>query len=138
MVMPYLSFSGKCEEAFRWYAEIFGGTINHLVTYEQMPANPAMPISEAQRQMVMHAEVMLTDHGGISGCDSLWPVESGGAVNIHVHMESGARAREMFDALAVEGTIIAQLATNPPPDDSGISGMVKDRYGFSWVISAVI
>lgn len=138
MVMPYLNFSGKCEEAFRWYADIFGGTINHLVTYRQMPYNPQMPLSQAQKEMVMHGQVMLTAGGGISGCDSLWPVEGGAAVNIHVHMDSEEKAREVFAALASEGTVIGPLAVNPPPDDSGMSGMVKDRYGFCWVISAVI
>jgi hypothetical protein len=31
---------------------------------------------------------------------------------------------------------ISVLSPNPPPHDNGISGTVKDRYGFTWVLSA--
>jgi len=30
MIMPYLTFSGDCEEAFLWYEKIFNGKIQHM------------------------------------------------------------------------------------------------------------
>lgn len=137
MVMPYLYFNGNCEEAFAWYAEIFGGRILHISRYGDIPANPAAPMDEPQKRKVMHAQVMLDETGGLSGSDALWPIESGGAVAIQAHLESEALARRAFAALTEGGTVLGALAVNPPPDDSGLSGSVRDKYGFSWIISAM-
>ncbi|MDB1749529.1 hypothetical protein PMV51_09840 [Enterococcus avium] len=46
-------------------------------------------------------------------------------------------ARHIFSELSNEGTVVAAIASNPPPDDSSISGCVKDKYGVTWIISAM-
>lgn len=137
MVMPYLHFDGNCEEAFLWYAEVFGGYIQHMAKYGDIPEDPAAPMDAAQKRKVMHAQVMLGVNGGLSGADALWPVETSGAVSIHAHLEEEALARKVFVMLSEGGSILGELAANPPPDDSGISGSVRDRYGFTWIISAM-
>ncbi|GLC82993.1 VOC family protein [Lacrimispora brassicae] len=137
MIMPYLSFSGNCEEAFLWYAEIFGGKIQHMSKYGDIPENPNTPMSSQQKRKVMHAQLMLTENGSISGADALWPIESGGTVSIHAHLQNETLAQKVFSALSAGGVVLGELTTNPPPDDSGISGSVKDRYGFTWIISAL-
>lgn len=137
MIMPYLNFDGNCEEAFRWYESIFGGKIQHISKYGDIPDNPNTPMSDEQKTKVMHAQLMLTESGGISGADAIWPIEKGGAVSIHAHLPSEDLAKKVFLALSEGGTVLGELATNPPPDDSGVSGSVKDRYGFVWIISAV-
>lgn len=137
MIMPYLSFDGTCEEAFRWYQEIFGGRIQHLSKYGDIPDHPAMPISGELKTKVMHAQMMLTESGGISGADTIYQSEQGSRVSIHAHMECETMAESVFRKLSEGGTVIGQLATNPPPDESGVSGSVKDRFGFVWIISAM-
>ena len=135
--MPYLSFTGDCEEAFLWYEEIFGGKIQHMVKYQNMPATFVEKMEPEQRNKVMHAQLMLTENGGISGADSFQPLEQGGALSIHAHLPSVEKAEKVFSALAKGGTVLGELATNPPPDDTGVSGCVKDKYGFVWIISAM-
>lgn len=137
MIMPYLSFDGTCEEAFRWYQEIFGGSIQHMSKYGDIPDNPAMPISEELKPKVMHAQLMLTESGGISGADAAGRPEPGNRVSIHAHLDSAAMAESVFCKLSEGGTVIGPLAANPPPDDSGVSGAVRDRFGFVWIISAM-
>ena len=136
MIMPYLSFEGNCEEAFRWYEKIFDGKIQHLSKYGDIPDNPEAPMSVEQKEKVMHAQLMLTESGGISGADAVWPIENGAAVSIHAHLSSETLAQKVFLALSDGGMVLGELAANPPPDDSGISGSVKDKYGFTWIISA--
>jgi len=46
-------------------------------------------------------------------------------------------ARKVFAELSKEGIVVAVLASNPPPDDASISGCVKDKYGVTWIISAM-
>lgn len=137
MIMPYLTFDGDCEEAFLWYAKIFNGKIDHMSKYSDIPDSPDSPMSDEQKRKVMHAQLMLTETGGVSGADAIWPFEKGGAISIHAHLASEALAQKVFSALSEDGTVFGKLATNPPPDDSGVSGSVKDKYGFTWIISAL-
>jgi PhnB protein len=64
MVMPYLQFNGKCEEAFNFYADVFGGEITSLARLNDDPNNS-----------VMHATVTFAElGGGVSGSDVDKPV----------------------------------------------------------------
>lgn len=137
MIMPYLTFSGDCEEAFLWYEKIFNGKIQHMSKYGDIPENPDTPMSAEQKSKVMHAQLMLTETGGVSGADAIWPIEKGGAISIHAHLASETLAQKAFSALSENGEVLGELATNPPPDDSGISGSVRDKYGFTWIVSAL-
>ncbi len=137
MIMPYLSFDGNCEEAFLWYAEIFNGKIQHMSMYGDVPANPAAPMNEEQKRKVMHAQLSLPGLGAISGSDVLWPVENGNAISIHAHLVEENVARKAFAALSEGGRVLGGLQENPPPDDDGVSGCVRDKYGFTWIISAM-
>lgn len=42
----------------------------------------------------------------------------------------------LVSALSDGGVVLGELKTNPP-DDNGISGSVKDKYGFTWIVSAI-
>lgn len=136
MIMPYLSFPGDCEEAFRFYQRAFDGPEPLLARYGDAPESAYPNLDAAQKSKIMHGQIMLTETGGISGADAIWPVEKGSAINIHALCSSEEKARKAFDVLAEEGEIIGDLAKNPSPHDDSISGMVRDKYGFTWVISA--
>ena len=136
MIMPYLNFSGDCEEAFRLYQRAFDGQEPLLARYGDAPESAYPDLDAAQKNKVMHGHVMLTETGGVSGADAIWPFEKGSAVNIHVYCPSPEKAKAAFAVLAEEGETVGELAPNPPPHDNGISGMVKDKFGFVWVLSA--
>lgn len=137
MFTPYISFNGDCEEAFLWYARLFNGTIQHLSKYDEIPENPEFPINSELKNKVMHARLAVSETAGITGADYLEPIETTGNVAIQAHLPEEIMARNAFSELAEEGTIIAAIASNPPPDDSSISGCVKDKYGVTWIISAM-
>lgn len=136
MIMPYLSFTGDCEEAFRLYQRAFGGQEPLLARYGDAPQDPDHPLDEAQLQKIMHGHIMLTATGGVSGADAMWPVQKGSAVSIHAYCDSAEKAQLAFAVLAEKGTDVSAIAKNPPPHDNGVSGTVIDPYGFSWVLSA--
>jgi PhnB protein len=136
MIMPYLNFSGECEEAFRLYQRAFDGQEPMLARYSDAPESAYPDMDKAQKNKIMHGQIMLTEAGGISGADAIWPVEKGSAISNHVFCTSVETARKAFNTLAEDGKAVSELAPNPPPHDNGISGMVKDKYGFSWVLSA--
>lgn len=136
MIMPYLSFTGDCEEAFKLYQRAFDGQPPLLVRYGDAPDNAFPDMDESQKNKIMHGHVMLTETGGISGADAIWPVSKGSAVSIHVYCTSVKKAQQAFDILAEQGIITGALQKNPPPHDNGISGTLVDKFGFSWVLSA--
>lgn len=137
MIMPYINFKGKCEEAFLWYAEVLGGEIQHLVKYESVPKEIDMGITEDQKSWVMHAQLLIPNIGNISGADALWEVKDGSMISLHVHLPSQEKADAIFSKLSKKGVIISPLLSNPPPDDDGVSGSIKDAYGITWIISAL-
>lgn len=135
MVFPYLLFEGNCEEAFRWYEKVFGGRIQHMPHYSDVPESANMRLSCAQKKMVMHAQMSLTETGGISGADSFEPVTRGNAVSVQVHYDKSDDAIRVFAALKEGGSVICEMMPNPPPDHESLSGMVTDKYGVTWVLS---
>ena len=59
LLTPYLTFHGKCEEAFEFYARVFGGGKTVFVRRENNPNNP-----------IMHATITFTKYDGcIMGAD---------------------------------------------------------------------
>ncbi len=136
MLMPYLNFTGSCEEAFLFYQCVFGGQAPVLARYSDAPKSAYPDLDETWRDKIMHGHVMLTETDGLSGADAIWPVEKGSAVNLHMNCASVDEAQKAFDMLAEEGTVVSALQANPPPHNDGVSGMVADKYGFTWVLSA--
>ncbi len=123
MIMPYLHFNGNCEEAFNFYADVFGGKIISLSRFEDKPDNP-----------VMHAFVMLTHEGGVSGADND-VVEDISGMEILVILPSRERIEEITVKLAEGGTVISEFKPHPPPDDDAGGAAVIDKYGYTWVLS---
>lgn len=134
--MPYLNFSGDCEEAFKLYQRAFDGQEPVVARYSDAPDSAYPDMEAEQKNKIMHGHVMLTETGGISGADAIWPFEKGSAINIHAYCANVEKAQKAFDILAEEGTVVGVLQPNPPPHDDGVSGMVTDKYGFTWVLSA--
>lgn len=136
MIMPYLNFSGNCEEAFRHYKKAFNGQEPVLARYSDAPESAYPDMPPEQKNQIMHGHIMLTETGGLTGADAIWPFEKGSAVHIHVMCAALEQAKNAFAVLAEEGEVVGELAPNPPPHDDGVSGMVKDKFGFTWVLSA--
>lgn len=136
MFTPYIRFNGDCEEAFLRYAELFDGKIQHMVKYDELSENPERPLDKEWKNKVMHARMAVTEVDGLTGADTLKPFEKNGPIAIQAHLPEDV-ARKAFLELAKGGTVKAAIASNPPPDDSSISGCVVDKYGVMWILSAM-
>ena len=124
MVLPYLHFNGNCEEAFNFYAECFGGKITFLSRLNNDPSNP-----------VMHATVMLTETGGVSGSDSDPPEPLPEKYEILVHFKTRDEIEQVFKKLSQGGTNIGEFTPHPPPDDKSGAAYVIDKYGYTWFLN---
>lgn len=130
--MPYLHFQGQCAAALAFYAQVFNGSGLQTTRYADAPeAPPAWQDSPR----VMHGQISIYD--GTLMASDYPPGMTGDAQTGFSVMQTApdvAEARRVFEALANGGAIIdAFKATFFSPG----FGMVKDRFGTHWIISAI-
>ena len=129
-VNPYLFFNGRCEEAVHFYAAAVGGEVG--IIYRQGTCLPP----EGSLDAIQHTDVTL---GGniilqMSDCvsdEAAAITHSGFSVSLGV--SSVEEARRLFEALLVGGTITVPFAPN---FFSPGFGMLVDKFGVSWIITA--
>ena len=126
----HLHFHGDCAQAFRFYADTFGGKIAFSLTYGESPAAAQMP--RELHSQVIHARV---DFGGQSllGCDvppdRFQPPQG---FNVVAELADPAEAERVFDVLAAGGTVSMPMQQT---FWSQRFGMCTDRYGIPWMVN---
>lgn len=127
---PYLHFQGNCAEAMAAYQAIFGGDLSVMKYADAPEASPDMKASDR----VLHATLSV---GGRSLMGSDFPPGLKGdpqaAVSISHEAASVDGGRRLFDQLSQGGGVIMDYG---PTFWSDGFGMVKDRFGTHWMISA--
>jgi PhnB protein len=127
---PYLHFQGNCREAMTAYHEVFGGTLE-LLPYSAAPEASA---GMAGSDRIMHAA--LTLEGRVLLASDFPPGFAGepqAAVTVSHIAPSDSEARRVFAALAPGGAVLMDYA---PTFWSDGFGMLKDRFGTHWMVSA--
>lgn len=131
-IKPYIMFNRECRAAFALYEEAFGGEMLAMQTYGEMPPNPQFPVADSDKNLVLHAQLKLTDTGIIMGSDSNRAVQTSGKVAISVELESEERAQHAWDALKDGGSVQMNLQRT---FFAKLHGSVKDRYGINWMFT---
>ena len=129
-VVPDLSFKGDCEEALNSYLAAFGGAILYLSLWSE----ENFDVSPDQIGKVMHVEFML-GKTRLSAGDSFDTKEVNTDIKLMIHMVSEPEALRTISILAEGGTVLAPLQPHPAPDDGGCGSIIRDRFGFTWIIT---
>ncbi|MBE0601910.1 MAG: VOC family protein [Firmicutes bacterium] len=129
MIIPYLLYRGDCEEAIHFYIDTFGGEILYLSRYTAQTGGDALT------GKVMHVEAKVLG-SVISAADSAQPVENRDAIRLMIHCATMAEADQILQAIGRDGEVLQRLLPHPPPDDGGVGGMVRDKYGYAWILTA--
>lgn len=127
---PYIHFQGNCREAMQAYAALFGGELM-MMSYKDAPEGPPeMKTSD----LVMHASLTLAD-GALLGSDFPPGMEGDPqkAVTISHNATSVEAGKAVFEALAEGGAVL--MPYGPTFWSKGF-GMLKDRFGTHWMVSA--
>ena len=128
---PYLFFNGTCREALTAYAEIFGGEIESLMTFADLPPGE-MEIPDVRKDWVMHGALKF-DGGLLMASDDI-EANSGPMKGSSVHMDfpTFEAGKAAFDALAEGGEVrMPYQKTFWTPG----FGTLTDRFGTQWMIS---
>lgn len=128
-VIPYLAFKGNCEEAINAYINAFGGEIVWMSHWSEKNSDNPEQIGK-----VMHAEFYIGSTR-MSGGDSPDREEVKTDISLMIHMDSEAEALHAITVLEEGGTLISPLKPHPEPDDGGCGSLIKDRFGYVWIIT---
>lgn len=130
--MPYIHFQGQCAEALAFYARVFGGANLQTMRYAD---GPAAPPAWKDSNRIMHGQVTIGD--GTLMASDYPPGTTGDPQKGFSVMQTAPdvpTAKAIFDQLAEGGTIIDDVK---PTFFSPGFGMVRDKFGTHWIISAL-
>ena len=126
---PYIHFQGNAEEAMNFYAKALGGTISELKRYGESP----MPADEDYKDKVLHGRLKVGENLiMISDTFKGNKVSTDGNIQLSVEITEVDKIDEVFNKMAEGGNV-----TMPLQDTfwGARFGMLKDKYGVSWMFN---
>jgi len=137
-VSTYLNFPGTTEQAFTFYRSVFGGEFNGPIhRFGQAPAAPGQPpMSEADKNLVMHVELSILGGHVLMGTDAPtsmgFTVVNGNSVHINLEPDTRAETDKLFAALS------ASAKVDMPLQEmfwGAYFGSLTDRFGVRWMFN---
>ncbi len=135
---PYLVYHSNCEEAFRFYKEVFLTADLHLTYYKDAPEDAKKFFPSALDENVLHATLKINENMVIMGNDHADPsAQSAKPLSIdfylYVDIDSPKEAVRVFNELSVGGKVIMPIVeTFWTP----VYGILTDRFGINWKITS--
>ena len=129
-LIPYLTFSGECEAAFKFYEKCLGGKIAGLWPYAGSPMESQVPAE--WRNKIMHATLNVGE-AVLQGADvppSGYQKPQGFSVSIG--LKDAAQAERIFQVLSENGTVQWPLQETFWAVRFGV---LVDRFGIPWSIN---
>ena len=132
---PYFVFKGETKEAVALYAKLFNAKNVTVSTFGDMPEDPAHPVPEEAKDLVMHALIELEGDMKMMFSDT-FPgspqVTVGDNITIAYMSEDENHIRTIFEGLANGGTVTMPLQET---FWSKCYGQVTDKFGVLWQLS---
>jgi len=131
-LVPYLVFNGNCEEAVNFYQTALGGE-SQIMHFGDAPPNPAFPVPDHVKNLVLHAELRKDGHV-IRFSDTFpnTPFTTGNNISFSLEFETKEATREMFEVLSNGGSIEMELQET---FFSPLYGKFTDKFGVMWQVS---
>ena len=137
-VSTYLNFMGNTSDAFSYYGSVFGTEpLGPIFRIGDMPADPgAPPLSDDERNMVMHIELPILAGHVLMGTDMLeslgHELRTGNNVTINLELEDRNEADRLFLALSDGGQDVSEMQDMPW---GAYWGTCADKFGVRWMIN---
>jgi len=130
---PYLISDGNTREAIHFYEKALGAKVIGIMTFGDMPEDPNYPLSNDMKNRVMHGHLQVGE-ANLMFSDTYegMPYQPGNTIQMAIHPEDEARAREIFTALEDGGQVIMPLQKT---DWSPLYGQVKDKFGVTFQVN---
>jgi PhnB protein len=129
-LIPYLTFNGQCETAFKFYEQCLGGKIEAMMTHVGTPME--QQVSPEWRDKIMHARLVVGDQTLMASDAPPDRYQAPRGFSVSVNVKDPADAERMFHALAENGTVQMPIQNT---FWSARFGMLVDRFGIPWMIN---
>jgi PhnB protein len=129
-LVPYLSFDGQCEEAFRFYQQCLGGHIDAMIPHEQTPAAGSVPPEWGKK--ILHAHLSARGAVLMGGDPPPGRYHKPTGFCVSLQIEEPAEAERIFRSLGEKGQI------QMPMQETFFAerfGMLIDRFGIPWMVN---
>jgi PhnB protein len=129
-IIPYLSFKGECEAAFKFYEQCLGARLGQVFRYGGSPMAGEVPADWSEK--IMHGSVTIGDltlNGGDVAPDRY---EEPRGFSLSIQISNTDDAERIFRDLATGGKVVVPLAQT---FWAARFGMVVDRFGIPWLIN---
>jgi PhnB protein len=125
-VQTYLYFDGCCEDAIKFYTDVFGAEQEFLMRFKDGPADM---IPAGAEEKIFHATLRF-GNTRINASDAFGAeVAPFGGFALLVHFDVAEEAARVFEGLQASGQTIMPLQAVPWATCYGI---VQDRFGIRW------
>lgn len=132
-VCTYLNFPGRSEEAFNYYAKVFGTSVEGLTRFGDTPGMP--PMSDDDQHKVLHVELPILNGHVLMATDMLESLGQhcrvGNNTTICLQLDSNDEADRLYEALSLggdEGSGMQQMFF-------GYWGSCLDQFGIRWMMN---
>jgi PhnB protein len=133
-IQPYLFYNGTCDEAIAFYAEALGAKELIKMRFKDAPPDPARPLAPELADKIMHATLQIGDAQFMmsdGGC--MTQIDKFQGFGVSLTPPDAATAERFFNALAQGGQVTMPFQkTFWSPG----FGMLTDRFGVPWMVSA--
>jgi PhnB protein len=131
----YLLFNGQCEEAFRYYEQVFNKNIETISHFGDMPPQPGQTLSEEDKRRVMHVTLPISAETRLMASDSnsnAGDVLFGNNFSVSIDCSGREEADRFYKALAAGGKEVMPMADT---FWGAYFGMLTDKFGINWMIN---
>lgn len=135
-INPYLTFDGKCEEAFNFYKSVFGGEFPYIGRYKDMPPTDGKMCPPGEGEKIMHVSLPIGKETVLMGSDSSesfgHKTVMGNNFAISINADSKEEADKLFNGLSAGGQVTM------PMDQTfwgAYFGMFTDKFGIQWMVN---
>ncbi|MBV9221953.1 MAG: VOC family protein [Methylobacteriaceae bacterium] len=126
---PYLFFSGQCEEALKFYAQVLGGRRLAEKKHAGTPAEPHVP--PEWHGKVMHARMTIGDKVIMASDSPPGRQDAMKGFAVSLGLDTPEEAERVFKAFSEGGTVGMAMV---PTFFAARFGMLVDRFGTPWMI----
>ncbi len=135
-INPYLTFNGTCEAAFNFYKSVFGGDFTYVGKFKDMPENPDYPVSDVDKEKIMHITLPFSKETNLMGSDSSeafgQATVQGNNFTVSINTDSVEEIKRIYNALSEGGKIRMPLSKT---FWEAWFGQFTDKFGIHWMVN---
>ncbi|MEO3387696.1 VOC family protein [Mesorhizobium sp. CAU 1741] len=129
-INPYLSFDGRCREAFEFYARVLQGEIVMISTFGEMPDE--MQVGDEWKDRIVHV-TLVANGQTLMGSDAPSPhFTKPQGFSVTLTTDTSSEAERLYGALIEGGTVFMEMQETVWAERFA---MFADRFGTPWMIS---